>query len=185
MSRQDSEKSSSESSPASTTTSPVSESDNELIPAQEMDFVCLGGRIQRSKDKADPDESYDYEWDEDGDLVFSKKVERGSRIDCWLGHTKKGAILRICYESYLTDETEAGEVLGVLGYWEWHKEMCKPPGGYNLVRNFWGEADGVPAIRQAIKDGSYDDSDDAGDDDEGELDNDWIKKALSALGDDE
>jgi hypothetical protein len=178
MERQESEKSSLDDSTNSTTQSPVDSSDHQgLIPAQEMDFVCLGAHIQRSRDKADEDESYDYDWDEDGDLVFSKELKRGGRIDCWLGFEKEGAIIRLCYQSYLTEETAAGEPMAILGSWEWHKEMCKPPGGYTIVRNFWGETEGIPAIREAIEDGTFDNNDD------GELDSNWAQLALAAFED--
>ena len=114
--------------------------------------------------------------------MFSKKVERGSRIDCWLGSTSKGIITTLYHESYLADETEAGEALGILASWKWEREMCKAPGAYNIVRNFWGEKDGVPSIRAAIKRGDYDDNDN---NDESEFGSDWAQMALSAFEDEE
>ena len=179
------ERSDSEASETSTTTPPAPQRTEEsLLSPQEMDSVCLRGIPQPNLDKVGkPNRRRNaYRWDEDGDLVFSKKVERGSRIDCWLGSIKKGIFITLYYHSYLADETEAGDALGVLGSWKWHKEMCGPPGPYTIVRNFWGEAEGVPAIRQSIKRGDYDDNED---DDKGEFGSDWAKLALSAFEDEE
>lgn len=180
------ERADSAASETSTTTPPAPQKieEKKLSTPQEMDSICLRGIPQPNSDKVEkPNRRRNaYRWDEDGDLVFSKKVERGSRIDCWLGSIRKGIFVTLYHQSYLADETEAGEALGVLGSWEWQKEMCGPPGPYTIVRNFWGEAEGIPAIRQSIKRGDYDDDDD---DDESEFGSDWAKLALSAFEDEE
>lgn len=147
-----------------------------LLSAQEIDFVCLNARGQLSKSSSSAS-SYDYDWDEDGNLVFSERIERGGRIDCWLGFEKEGTILRLHYQSHLTEETKAGEPLSIERSWEWHREICKPPGGYNIVRNFWGETDGIPEIRETIVDGHLDDED--------EPDVGWAQLTLAMFEDEE
>ena len=184
--RQELERSDSEANETSTTAPPAPQQieEQKLWTPQEMDSVCLNGIPQPSLRKTQkPNRKRNaYRWDEDGDLVFSKKVERGSRIDCWLGSIKKGIFVTLHHESYLADETEAGEALGILGSWRWQKEMCKPPGAYSIVRNFWGEKDGIPSIRASIKRGDYDDNEN---DDESEFGSDWARLALSAFEDEE
>ena len=146
-----------------------------LRTAQEMSMICLNGRAKRSKGKCPEGGKYDFEWNDDGILVFAQRLERGSRIDCWLGSLKRGSITSLHYLSHLVDGTEAGEPIICLGSWEWSREMSSGLGGYNIVRNFWGEDEGIPDIKESIN----------GMSDKERFDNAWAKLMLSEPGDGE